>query len=260
MSSIDARFKGIEKLYGTQEYNLLKNSSVLIVGIGGIGTWAAEAIARTGIGEITLVDMDEVCVSNINRQLVALENNIGHSKTSIMCERIKLINPECKINNINNFFTAETATKILNKKYDCVIDCIDNPKNKSLLIAACKRTKTPIVVCGGSGGKRDLSKIKITDLNKAKGDHLINSVKELLIKDYNFPIQIKPFRIKCVYSDEQRFFPQKDGSVCTVKNDDINGKLDCATGFGAASFITGSFAFHAVNEAIQIILKNDKPT
>ena len=257
MNEFEFRFSGISRLYGKNELKVLNTSHILIVGIGGVGTWTAEAIARSGIGKITLVDLDDVCVSNTNRHLIAKTGNIGKQKVQVMKERIELINPDCEVNAIENFFTKESSKEILESDYTIVIDCIDSVNNKALLIAACKRKKFPVIVCGGSAGKRDLSRIQIKDLNLAKGDHLINNVKEVLLNEYHFPRQKTPFRVKCIFSDEGRYFAQKDGTVCKDKVKDANLKLDCASGLGTASFITGSFGFYAASEAIRQILKND---
>jgi tRNA A37 threonylcarbamoyladenosine dehydratase len=257
MNEFEYRFSGISRLYGQKELNLLNESHVLIVGIGGVGTWAAEAIARSGIGKITLVDLDDICVTNTNRQLIAQTGNIGKQKVQVMKERIELINPDCVVKAIANFFTKDSSKKILEDDYTIVIDCIDSVNNKALLIAASKRKKIPLIVCGGSAGKRDLTRIQVKDLNLSKGDQLINNVKEVLLKEYNFPIQKTPFRIKCIFSDEGRYFSQKDGTVCKDKVKDAKLKLDCASGLGTASFITGTFGFYAASEAIRQILNND---
>src|SRR5690242_14903112 len=151
MSDFAERFGGVARLYGASGLEKLRAAHVCVVGIGGVGTWAAEALARSGVGAITLVDLDEVCVTNINRQLHALTETIGRSKVEVMAERIRAINPECHVETEQKFFNAQTAKELLAPKYDFVLDAIDSVTNKVLLLARCRNRKLPVVACGGAG-------------------------------------------------------------------------------------------------------------
>ncbi|MGY4655118.1 tRNA A37 threonylcarbamoyladenosine dehydratase [Ewingella americana] len=145
------RFGGTARLYGQQALTLFSQAHVCVIGIGGVGSWAAEALARTGIGAITLIDMDDVCVTNTNRQIHALRENVGQAKTEVMAERILAINPECKVTCIDDFITPENVAEMLNRDFSYVIDAIDSVRPKAALLAYCRRYKIPVVTTGGGG-------------------------------------------------------------------------------------------------------------
>ncbi|MBL7663785.1 MAG: tRNA threonylcarbamoyladenosine dehydratase [Bacteriovoracaceae bacterium] len=251
------RFAGIERLMGANSVQQLSKKHIMLIGIGGVGSWVAEALARSGVGKLTLVDMDEICVSNMNRQLHALEDTVGKSKIAIMAERIKKINPECTVNEIFDFFTINTAEKILGTSIDYVIDCIDSVRSKCDLIDQAKKRKIPLIVIGAAGGKFDPTQICISDLSQTKNDMLLTRIRKKLRQDYAYPRGNKKFKIPCVYSTELAAYQQSDGSVCQNKKTSENTKLDCQTGLGTASFITGTFAFFAVSHVLKDLIKHD---
>ncbi len=154
------RFGGTARLYGEKALQLFADAHVCVVGIGGVGSWAAEALARTGIGAITLIDMDDVCVTNTNRQIHALRDNVGLAKSEVMAERIRLINPECRVTVIDDFVTADNVAEYMSKGYSYVIDAIDSVRPKAALIAYCRRYKVPLVTTGGAGGQIDPTQIR----------------------------------------------------------------------------------------------------
>lgn len=241
-----SRFDGIARLYGDKGAQALKDAHILIVGLGGVGTWAAESLARSGVGEISLVDMDEICISNTNRQIHAHDGNYGKMKVEALKERIKLINPDCKINECIDFFTKDTKDEILGITYDYVIDCIDSVRNKCLLITECKRRAIPIVTTGGAGGKFDPTKVQIVDLNKSYNDKLLMVIRNNLKRFHGFPRDKKAnYKIACVFSPEDRTIPEQS---CNT------GNLNCATGFGAITHITGIFGFMAAGHVINSIV------
>ncbi|RME33413.1 MAG: tRNA threonylcarbamoyladenosine dehydratase, partial [Gammaproteobacteria bacterium] len=201
------RFGGISRLYGEQALACLRQAHVGVIGLGGVGSWAVEALARTGIGNLTLVDMDEICVSNVNRQLHALEGAIGRSKAEVLAERVRAINPSCRTRAINRFFRQESAEAILAAGYDCVIDAIDSVREKCLLIAACREHHIPLIVTGGAGGRRDPGRIEVADLARAHGDRLLRKVRGELRRTYGFPRSGRRFGIECVFSGEQPSWP-----------------------------------------------------
>lgn len=211
MSDLEQRFCGVERLYGKQALKQFQNSHVCIIGIGGVGSWAAESLTRSGIGEITLIDMDAICITNTNRQVHTLDNSIGKRKVEAMGERCKLINPDLKINLIDDVINKETAFKYLSDDFDYIFDAIDTMYSKVALIAHCKRNKFPLITSGGAGGQIDPSLVQITDLAKVVHDPMAAKVRSELRKYYNFSKNIKrKFGVYCVYSTEHPRYPDLD--------------------------------------------------
>lgn len=246
------RFGGTARLYGAQQLELFRAAHVCVIGIGGVGSWAAEALARSGIGEITLIDMDDVCVTNINRQIHAMQGTVGQSKIEVMEARIKLINPECKVNLIDDFIGPENQADYLSQDYDYVLDAIDSVKAKASLLAYCKRNKIKVITTGGAGGQIDPTQIQVADLTRTIQDPLAKKLKDHLRRFHNFSKNPqRKFGIECVYSTEQLKYPQPDGSVCGVKSTAEGPKrMDCASGFGAATMVTATFGFVAVSRIL----------
>lgn len=246
MSDYETLFGGISRLYGKTGLEKLRVAHVCVVGIGGVGTWSAEALARSGIGNLTLVDLDEICVTNINRQLHALTETVGRSKVEVMAERIRAINPDCRVTVEQRFFNEQTAGELLAPKYDCVLDAIDSVSNKVLLLAKCREKRLPVVACGGAGGRRDGTQVRTADLAKVTHDRLLAEVRKRLRKDFAFPTDGSAMGIECVFSAEAPVFAQPDGSVCENRAAVEDGtRLNCNGGLGSATFVTGAFGFAA---------------
>ena len=259
------RFGGIARLYGDAGLDKFSHSHVCVVGIGGVGSWIVESLARSGIGAITMVDLDEICVSNINRQLHAMDGEIGRQKTTAMAQRIKSINPSCRVECIESFFTARNADSILDHGFDYVIDAIDRVKEKSLLLAGCHQRNTPVFCCGGAGGLRDPSQIICDDLSRAYNDALLNQTRRQLRAQYGFPAgaekkrKARKFGISCVFSAEPPVFPTCDGRVSLQKTKDENGenpRLNCVSGFGSITHITATFGMFAVAKCLDQLSAN----
>lgn len=257
MSGYQERFGGIIRLYGVSAVEKLQQAHFCIIGIGGVGSWVAEALARTGIGQLTLIDLDDICTTNINRQIHALSSTIGESKVEVMAARINQINPDCQVNCIEDFITLENLAEIIDNTFDYVIDAIDSVNVKTALIAHCKRQKIAIMTIGGAGGQTDPSKIQVTDLSKTYQDPLLAKVRNQLRRDFNFSRNVKrKFSVDAVFSTEQLMYPDNDGNVCHSKqHQDGALRLDCNNGFGAATHVTASFAFFAVGASIKKYLK-----
>lgn len=258
MATDDPRFGGIARLYGTEALARLQGSHMAVVGIGGVGSWAAEALARTGIGRITLIDMDDICVTNTNRQLPAMAGNIGRLKVEVMAERIRAINPACEVRPIMGFVTPDTLAEYITPDIDCVVDCIDSVASKVALIAWCRRQRIPLVTTGGAGGQIDPTQVRVADLSRTQNDPLAAKVRSQLRRQHNFPRadSKRSFGVPCVYSTEQLRYPQPDGSVCTQKAFAEGGvRLDCAGGFGAVSMVTATFGMVAAAQAVQRLLR-----
>lgn len=250
------RFGGIARVYGKDQSEWLAQAHFCVVGIGGVGSWVAEAFARSGIGHITLIDLDDICTTNINRQIHALTGTVGDEKTHAMANRIKEINPACNVNIIDDFLTLENISEHIHS-HDYVIDCIDQVPVKAALIAHCKRNKMAIFTTGGAGGQSDPSQILYGDVAKTTQDPLLAKVRYLLRKQYNFSANPKrKFGVDCVYSTEQLSYPTSDGSVCQAKQmADGSMNMDCATGFGSLTMVTGTFGFFAASKAIKKYLE-----
>lgn len=248
------RFGGIGRLYGVLGLERLCVAHVCVVGIGGVGSWAAEALARSGLGAITLIDMDDICVTNTNRQSHALSNTVGQLKVDVVAERILAINPECQVQAKMQFVTEKNMSELI-QGFDYVIDCIDSVKSKAALIAHCKRNKIRVVTTGAAGGQIDPSQIQITDLNKTTNDPLARKVRSILRREYGFSRNTsRNYSIPCVYSTEQLKYPQPDGTVCANKSFvGESTRLDCSSGFGAATMVTGTFGFIAASRVVQRI-------
>ncbi len=257
MSDYQLRFGGINRLYGTKGAQILKDSHFCVIGIGGVGSWAAEALARNGVGQITLIDLDDICITNINRQIHALTKTVGMSKVEIMAKRIKEINPECIVNVIEDFVTPDNLTELLISTYDYVIDAIDSVNVKTKIIAYCKRNKLPMITIGGAGGQTDPTQIQICDLSKTYQDPLLAKVRNQLRREHNFSRNVKRrFSIDAVFSTEQLMYPDEEGNVCHQKpSQDGSMKLDCSGGFGATTHVTATFAFFAVSKSISKLIK-----
>ncbi len=250
------KFGGIQRLYSEEGYQKLFQANVVIIGIGGVGSWAAEALARSAIGNLTLIDLDDICVTNTNRQIHAVDTNIGRLKVSAMAERIRAINPECKVKEIADFINAKNLSEHISEKYDYVIDAFDNAKIKAALIAYCKIKKIRVITIGGAGGQIDPLKITVGDLSRSWQDPLSAKVRNELRRNYRFSKNPKRrFGVECVYSTEQLLYPQGDGSVGYQKlSREGSSRLDCSQGLGASVSVTASFGLVAASCVINRIV------
>ncbi|MFO7909848.1 MAG: tRNA cyclic N6-threonylcarbamoyladenosine(37) synthase TcdA [Halomonas sp.] len=248
----ELRFGGIRRLYGRRAAEAFRTAHVVVVGVGGVGSWAAEALARSGIGRLTLIDLDDVCVSNVNRQLHALDGTIGRPKVEVLAERCRLIAPEMEVIADSAFVTPTNLAERIPDSADHVVDAIDSVVAKAALIAWCKRRKIAITVTGAAGGQSDPTRIQVADLTRTEQDPLLAKVRSRLRRDHGFSRNPKRrFAVECVYSDEQLMYPGADGEVCAQKPSNAEAtRLDCASGFGAATFLTGTFGFVAASRVL----------
>jgi tRNA A37 threonylcarbamoyladenosine dehydratase len=260
MSQFAQRFSGTQRLYGITETELLRQSHVCVVGIGGVGSWVAEALARSAIGKLTLIDLDDICVTNTNRQIHALQTTVGEAKVDTMRQRILHINPECEVEAVEDFVTPDNVAHMLNSTMAYVVDATDSVKAKASMIAFCKRHKIPIITIGGAGGQLDPTQVSVADLSKTQQDPLAAKLRYILRKEYNFTSNVKRrFAVECVYSTEQLRYPQPDGSVCKSKTPSQGSvKLDCNTGFGASVAVTATFGFVAAARVINKIIEKSQ--
>jgi tRNA threonylcarbamoyladenosine dehydratase len=246
---VNPRFAGVARLLGSDGLARLTRAHVCVVGLGGVGSWVVEALARSGIGALTLVDLDEVCISNVNRQLHALTNTVGQSKAAALAARVEQINPDCRVTIMPVFFKKTNADEILSVTYDFVVDAIDGVAHKTRLIGMCKGRGLPIITCGGAGGKRDATKVAIADLSDTIYDPLLAFIRKRLRKWFNFPRGEKRFGIPSVYSTEQ--VGRESRNNCDVKASGV--RANCDTGLGAISHVTGTFGLVAAGYVVNAI-------
>jgi tRNA A37 threonylcarbamoyladenosine dehydratase len=252
----DTRFAGIQRVYGTEQLAQMREMHICIIGIGGVGSWAVEALARNGIGALTIIDHDQICATNTNRQIHTLTQTLGRSKVEVMTERLLQINPNCRCEPIDDFITMDTIDRYLVRAFDCVIDAIDSIKFKAAVIHHCKRNKIPIIATGGAGGLTDPTMIKVADLNKTYNDPLAAKVRSRLRKDYGFSTNPKrSFGVECVFSSQQPVYPREDGTVSHEKPGIHGVSLDCRFGYGATSLVTAPFGFVAAARAVRRVLR-----
>lgn len=237
----DRRFAGVAKIYSEDTFSHYEKSHVMVVGIGGVGSWAVEALARTGVGELTLIDMDVVAASNINRQLPAMSSTLGMDKIEVMAERCRSINPRIKINLIDDYLTPENVKELLAEAPDLILDCIDDVKAKLALMLHCRFNKIPLIVSGGAGGKLDPLKIRVADLSKTEQDPMLAKLRTQLRSKGICKKPKEKFGITCVYSIDNPF---SSADVCA------SAGLRCG-GYGSAVVVTSSFAMIAVAEGLK---------
>jgi tRNA A37 threonylcarbamoyladenosine dehydratase len=253
----EQRFGGVGRLVGRSGLERLRAAHVAVIGVGGVGSWVVEGLARSGIGELTLVDLDDVCVTNVNRQLPALDGQLGRPKVAVLAERVRLINPACKVTAVQEFFTSASASRLLTGPFDFVVDAIDRMTPKALLIAECKERGWPVVTVGAAGGRRDPTQIRTGDLGDASNDELLRIVRKKLRRAHGFaPGEQRGrmnFGVRCVWSEERPVFPWGDGTCAAEREPGSNLALDCESGFGTAVFVTGAFGLAVAGEVVRVL-------
>jgi tRNA A37 threonylcarbamoyladenosine dehydratase len=251
----DRRFGGIGRLYGQAALQRFRDAHVCVIGVGGVGSWAVEALARSAIGRLTLIDLDNVAESNINRQIQALSGTIGQAKIHALAERIAQINPYCQVTQIEDFVSPDNLDQMIGtQRFDYVIDAIDSAKAKTAIIAYCRQHGIPLIVIGSAGGQTDPTKIEVRDLSKTEQEPLLKKVRRRLRSDYGFPRGMKnKFHVDAVFSMEPLQFPET-GEVCSVDGDDRNSGgvtgLNCA-GFGSSMVVTATFGMVAAGHLLR---------
>lgn len=249
----DRRFGGIARLYGDAALGRFRAAHICVIGVGGVGSWVVEALARSAIGRITMIDLDNVAESNVNRQIHALTDTIGKAKVTALAERIAQINPYCTVREIEDFITPENLDEMIGAGgYDYIIDAIDSVKAKTALIAYCRAKGIRLITIGGAGGQTDPTKIEICDLSRTEQEPLLAKVRKRLRALHGFPRGTKnKFGIDAVFSMEPLRFPEA-GESCDVDVDEKTGitGLNCA-GFGSAMVVTASFGLVAASQVLR---------
>ena len=256
MSAYEEKFGTLSRVYGEDLCAVLRHSHVCIVGIGGVGSWAVEALVRSGVGEVTLVDGDTIHRSNMNRQIHTLESTLGQYKVDAMQSRIADINLDCRCNPVRHHLDDHNLRDIIERGYDCVIDAIDSIKFKAAMVYCCKRNKLPVVMTGGAGGLTDPTLIDVADLARTWNDPLAATVRSRLRHQYGYTRNPKrTFGIPCVYSSEQQRYPDREGKPGYCKPGVAGLTLDCSFGYGSVVSVTAGFGFAATAKAVELIAR-----
>ena len=245
------RFGGLDRLYGIEAAQYLRRAHVVVVGLGGVGSWAAEALARSGISRLTLIDMDHIAESNINRQIHALSSTLGQSKIEAMRERIAQIHPECQVELIDDFVSPENWPALLQERPDALIDACDQIKAKQAMALWALKEKVPFVCVGAAGGKRLAHQVDVDDLAQVTHDPLLAQLRYRLRKHNGAPKQGKRMGVRCVFSREAVVGPD---ASCALDGD---GSLNCH-GYGSLVGVTATFGMCAATEAMNMLVKTRK--
>lgn len=256
------RFGGVARLYGDAALARFRAAHVCVIGVGGVGSWIVEALARSAIGQITMIDLDNLAESNINRQIHALSATLGQAKVTALAERIAQINPTCRVNQIEDFIDADNLDRMIgSQQYDFIIDAIDNVRAKTALIAYCRTHKLKLITIGGAGGQTDPTKIEVRDLCRTEQEPLLAKVRKRLRSEHGFPRGTKnKFGIDAVFSTEPLRFPDvampdvvdaDDAEVGNSPDVEVVGLtgLNCA-GFGSAMVVTAAFGLIAAAQVL----------
>ncbi|MCP4765179.1 MAG: tRNA cyclic N6-threonylcarbamoyladenosine(37) synthase TcdA [Gammaproteobacteria bacterium] len=252
------RFDGLGRVFGVDALTALQRAHFCVVGIGGVGSWAAEACARTGIGKITLIDHDDIDIGNTNRQIHTLSENLERSKVEVLRERILGINPECECNAIDDLVTRANLDKFNFSQFDYVIEAIDHVSHKLSLMHHCRRNKIRCISTGGAGGRLDPTQIQVKDLTLCFNDPLLAKVRSHLRQQLGYSRNPKRrYAMDCVFSSEQPLYPAADGAVSHAKPESPERTtLDCNNGIGSFVGVTACFGFTAAAHAIRKYLKS----
>lgn len=259
------RFDRMGRLVGDDVMKKLLNSHVMVIGLGGVGSWAAESLMRSGIGKMTVVDFDEVCITNANRQLHALQGLVGKKKAEVMAERLRKINPQATVDAVVQFYNEENSEAMLALKPDFIVDCIDNLTAKTHLLNVCRERGLKVITSGGSAARLDPLKVKMADLADTHGDPMAAQVRKMLRQKYNFPQ--KKFDIPCIFSDETPIQPvelkydngQGFKCVCPQGQNNLHNCDSRNVIWGTASFVTGAFGLAMASYVVQDIIKSVQP-
>lgn len=262
----ERRFGGLNRLYGQQGPTVLANAHVAVAGIGGVGSWAVEALARSGVGKLTLIDLDHIAESNVNRQVHALSATLGQAKVHAMCERIHQINPQCVVELVDDFVTPDNVNRVVPDTAHVVLDCTDQVSAKIAMILQARQRRQPLVVCGGAGGKTSVQALRMGDLSQATHDALLARLRTDLRRRHGFPRpaaekrgKVPRMGVRVAWFDQQAILPelwiQEKQSSQTEQG--LQG-LSCA-GYGSVVTVTASMGFAVANDALQCLLSGRWP-
>jgi tRNA threonylcarbamoyladenosine dehydratase len=246
-ADLERRFGGLRRLYGDAAYAHVRAARVAVVGVGGVGSWAVEALARSGVAELTLIDLDHVAESNINRQVQALGATLGMAKVQALADRVADIHPGCRVHVVEEFASADNWPALLPHSVDAVIDACDQARAKQALAAWALRERTPFVCVGAAGGKQLAHRVDVDDLANTTHDPLLASLRQRLRK-HDGAARQGVIGVCCVFSRESVKLP--DAAACAA---DVQGDLNCH-GYGSSVIVTASFGFAAAGEALAQVI------
>jgi tRNA threonylcarbamoyladenosine dehydratase len=249
------RFGGVDRLYGAGAVAKLASAHVTVIGLGGVGSWTVEALARSGVGALTLIDLDDVCLTNVNRQLPALTETVGMPKAEVLARRIHAIHPACRVRPVLTFLNATNGPELLNGGCDWVVDAVDRTSTKVWILQHCRQIGQRCVTIGGAGGRRDGTAVRCADIVHSRGDLLLRGVRKKLRRDHAFPREEgMPWGIPSVFSAEPQVFPWADGTCRPEPEAGTSLAMDCASGFGAITHVTAAFGLAAAGAVITALL------
>ena len=247
---------GTRRLLGDSAWGRLRSARVGVVGVGGVGSWAAEMLVRSGVAKVTLIDLDDVCITNVNRQLQALPGTVGRLKVEVLAQRLRSIAPDCEVRPVAEYFTAASAERHLAWCPDGVVDAIDSIRHKTELVAACHRQGLPVVVAGAAGGRRDPCRLRCNDLARASHDPLLRELRKRLRRQHGFPADGEgAFGIAAIHSDEPPGYPDPDraGGVCDRLPAGARVGVACDATMGSAGYVTAAFGMAAAARLVEEI-------
>lgn len=261
----ERRFGGVARLYGADGLARFRAAHVCVIGVGGVGSWVVEALARSAIGHITLIDLDNLAESNVNRQIHALTDTLGMAKVTALAQRVAQINPTCQVTQIEEFLTVDNLESMIgDRHYDFIIDAIDDVRAKTALIAYCRAHKLRLITSGGAGGQIDPTRVEVRDLCRTEQEPLLAKVRKRLRAEHGFPRGTKnKFGIDAVFSTEPLRFPESASGFLQAGDDTVAGDPDAAgitglncAGFGSAVVVTAVFglvaAAHVLRQLAQV--------
>ena len=244
-ADLERRFGGLRRLYGDAAYARIRTAHVAVIGVGGVGSWAAEALARSGVGALTLIDLDQVSESNVNRQVQALGSTVGQAKVEALRARVADIHPGCAVETVEEFVDESNWPALLAHRADAVIDACDNVRAKAVLAAWSRATGTPLLIVGAAGGKRAAERVEVADLAEATHDPMLASLRQRLRKFHDAP-RTGAMGLACVFSREAIVAPA--GDEC-----EVDGSLNCH-GYGSSVAVTATFGMVAAARAIDAVI------
>ena len=247
-----AHFEGVRLLYGKAAFDRFRQAHVCVIGVGGVGSWAVEALARSGVGHLTLVDPDRVAPSNMNRQIQALQETLGEVKVRALAARVRQISPYCRITEVTERVTPENVAELLGKRdIDYVVDAMDDVFAKAALMAFCREKRLFLVTAGSAGGQTDPAQITVCDLCRTEQEPLLARVRKRLRQKYGFPRGTRAFGIDAVYSAEPVQYPASPGAVFVGKQEEDGSAATDLPRFGTSVTVTACFGMTAASVVLR---------
>lgn len=258
----ERRFGGLRRLHGADANITLGQAHFAVAGLGGVGSWTAEALARSGVGALTLIDLDHIAPSNVNRQIHALDATFGLSKVQAMADRIHAINPRCELTLVDDFVEPDNIETTLGGSYTGIVDATDQVKAKLAMILHARRRNIPLVVCGGAGGKTDPLALRAGDLSQAINDALLARIRNELRRHHGYPRagaaggkalkRVPKMQVRALWVDQPVRMPALPDACDVASGQPVQGGLSCA-GYGSIVTVTAAMGLAAAHEALRVV-------